>query len=98
MRLAGLDLLECTAAKGTPCDGVVILQMISVMFVVIYLKNAREKHSTENKHHRRNDSAKSLPVQHYKTIYNDCFLFCAGQLLRRIIAHRMSGQEELVTR
>ena len=41
-------------------------------------------------------------LRHEKTISNDCFflffLCCAGQLLRRIIAHWRSGQEELVKR
>ena len=41
-------------------------------------------------------------MQQYKTISNDCFfffflffLFCAGQLLRRIIAHCISKTLEL---
>ena len=80
-----------------------IFQMSSVMYVIIYL-NIRERNiRTKINHHRRQHSAKSLLVQHYKTISNNnyCFLFfflfCAGQLLL-IIAHGMSGQEELVRR
>ena len=73
--------------------------MSSVIYVIIYLKNTREKHSIENKPPQTTAFRESLLVQHYKTISNDCFvlffLFCAGQLLR-IIAHGMSGQEELV--
>ena len=74
MRLACLDLLECTAGKVHALRWVFVLQMSSVMFVIFYLKNARAKHSTETKpnHHRRQHSAKSLLVQYYKTISNDC--------------------------
>ena len=42
MRLAALDLLECTAGKGYALRWVVVLQMSSVMFVIMYLKNTRE--------------------------------------------------------
>ena len=48
-RLACLDLLECTAGKVHALRWVVVLQMSSIMFVIIYLKNTREKHSTETK-------------------------------------------------
>ena len=39
------------------------------MFVIFYLKNTREKHSTENKSPQTTAFVKSLLVQHYKTIY-----------------------------
>ena len=38
MRVAALDLLECTAGKVYTLRWVVVLQMSSVMFVIIYLK------------------------------------------------------------
>ena len=42
MRLAALDLLECTAGKVSPCDGWSFLQISGVMFVIMYSKNTRE--------------------------------------------------------
>ena len=48
-RLACLYLLECTAGEVHALRWVVVLQMSSIMFVIIYLKNTREKHSTETK-------------------------------------------------
>ena len=42
MRLAALDLLECTAGKVSPCDGWSFLQISGVMFVIMYSQNTRE--------------------------------------------------------
>ena len=39
------------------------------MFIIINLKNTREKHSTENKSPRRQHSAKSLLEQHSIKLY-----------------------------
>ena len=49
MPVLDLYLLECIAGKVHTLRWVVVLQMCSVMFVMIYLKNTSEKHSTENK-------------------------------------------------
>ena len=49
MRRAALDILEWTAGKVYALRLVVVLQMSSVLFVIMYLKNTREKHLTENK-------------------------------------------------
>ena len=74
MRLACLDLLECTAGKVHALRWVVVLQMSSVMFVIIYLKNTREKHSTETKSTQTAGfSERPTIVQHYKTISNFFF-------------------------
>ena len=75
MQLACLDLLECTAGKVQALRWVVVLQMSSVMFVIMYLKNTREKHSTETKSPQTaafREKPTTAVVQYYKTISNDC--------------------------
>ena len=72
MRLACLDLLECTAGKVHALRWVVVLQMSSVMFVIIYLKNKREKHSNETKSPQTAAFREKPTSAHYKTISNDC--------------------------
>ena len=68
MRLGCLDLLECTAGKVHDLRWVVVLQMISIMFVIIYLKIRERNIRPKLNHHIRQRSAKSILVQHYKTI------------------------------
>ena len=49
MRLACLDLLECTAGKVQALRWVVVLQMSSVMFVNNLFEKYEREHSTETK-------------------------------------------------